>query len=145
MRTFRLKRFILERPPEPAEETPARKAFKPFTVAAGPLRVIPGRDRSARRRISWDPSPGPGVVGYRIYWAWGEQVDYSSDFADVGNMTSLVLPTEVPSFPMVTGPVEIGVTALTESGNESDMVVLSAIFDFKRPEMPLNVRIKSIH
>lgn len=144
MRSFRLKRFTVKRTQDFSVKTSLKEDFEVVGVVTGPSRASVCRDPVARRRISWEPSPSPGVVGYRIYWAVGKPVDYESEFADVGNVTNLILPTDVPSFPLVVGRMEIGVTTMSESGNESDMQVVSAMFDFKRPDMPLNVRIESI-
>lgn len=144
MRSFRLKRFIAKRTEDFAVKTSLKEDSKVLGVVTGPSRVSPCRDPVARRKISWDPSPSQGVVGYRIYWAVGKPVDYESEFADVGNVTNLILPADVPSFPLVIGRMEIGITAMSESGNESDMHVVSATFDFKRPDMPLDVKIESI-
>jgi hypothetical protein len=71
-------------------------------------------------------------------------VDYGSRFADVGEVTALVLPDDVPSFPRVTGQMEIGITSVGRSGNESDMLVVSAFFDFSRPDAPLNVKLEEV-
>ena len=74
----------------------------------------------------------------------GKRVDYDSSFADVGDVTVLVLPDDIPSFPLVAGPVEIGITAVGGSGNESDMRVLSVFVDFTRPDVPLNVKLEDM-
>jgi len=111
---------------------------------AGPSRIIEGGDRVRRRRISWDPSPSPDLAGYRIYWAVNERVGYGSDFADVGQATAIVLPDDVPAFPRMKGHMEIGVTAVSMGGNESDMAVAEAFMDFTRPGMPHNVKIEAV-
>jgi len=81
------------------------------------------------------------VERHRIYWKVGGRVGYDSHFAEVGGLTALVLPDDVPSFPLVTGQMEIGVTAIGCGGNESDMVVLSAFLDFGRPAAPSKVEL----
>jgi hypothetical protein len=101
-----------------------------------------GTGRLAKRKLSWDASPSPAVVGYRVYWAIGKRVTYDADFVDVGNLTSLTLPDGIPSFPLVAGQIEIGVTSISRSGNESDMCILSAFFDFIRPEAPLGLTLE---
>ena len=65
-----------------------------------------------RRRLKWEPSKSSQVIGYKLYWAEGGGVDYDSDFAIVGNVTELILPDDVKSFPVVRQAVELGVTLL---------------------------------
>ena len=144
MMTFRLKRFVLDRPVMLGGESARSRDSEALTATAGPSRIIEGGERVRRRKISWDPSPSPDVIGYRVYWAANERVGYHSEFADVGLATALLLPDDVPVFPRVRGKMEIGVTALSRSGNESDMGIVKAFFDFTRPGMPLHLRIETI-
>jgi hypothetical protein len=144
MKTFRLRKFLLAQPIVLSEKTGRGPDSAISGVFTGSARTIEGRDRISRKRISWNPSSSPGVSGYRIYWAVNGKVGYDSDFADVGLVTALRLPDDVPSFPHVTSPMEIGVTALSRSGNESDMTIVSAFVDFARPEMPCNLKIRNM-
>jgi hypothetical protein len=89
-----------------------------------------------KRKIRWEPSKSTNVLGYKLYWTEGRGVNYDSDCALVGNQTEVVLPDDVPTFPVVKGSLEIGITAVTEVGNESDMIKLSAPFQFAVPEPP---------
>jgi len=97
-----------------------------------------------KKKVSWDAVDNPDVAGYKLYWAVGGKVDYDSEFAEVGNVTEVILPDNVPSFPLVVGDIEIGVTAVSHKGNESDMSVFSAPFDFTAPEAPANLIIKDL-
>jgi len=117
---------------------------EPSAFVVRPSRTIKGTGRATKKKLSWDASPGPAVAGYRIYWDAGRRVDYDSTFADVGKVTVLVLPDDIPSFPLVTGQMEIGLTSISESGNESDMRVLSVFIDFTRPEVPGNVKLEDM-
>ena len=139
MRTFRLRRFELRRSPE--GERRAVSVPPPFVVR--PVRTMAGTGRVRGKRLSWEASPDPAVQGYRVYWEVGNNVGYGSTFADVGKVTSLLLPHDLPSFPLVSGRMEIGITSVSKSGNESDMRVLSAYLDFGRPEAPRNVKIEN--
>ncbi len=116
---------------------------KAYGFAVTRARMIRGPGRLVKRKISWEASPTPSVVGYRVYWAVGRQVTYDSPFADVGHSTSFTLPDDLPSFPLVAGRVEIGVTSLSRSGNESDMLVLSALFDFTKPRAPVGLKLEN--
>jgi hypothetical protein len=106
-------------------------------------RMIRGLGRVAKKKISWEASPSPSVVGYRVYWAVGKRVTYDSPFVDVGRSTSFTLPDDVPSFPLIAGRIEIGVTSVSRSGNESDMLVLSALFDFTKPRAPMGLKVEN--
>lgn len=107
-------------------------------------RKIPGTGRYKKQRLSWGSSASPDVASYRIYWAMGKDVGYDSDFLDVGNVTSVVLPDDIPCFSGIRSLIEIGVTAVGSGGNESDMSVCSAFFDFSRPEEPKNLRFEDL-
>jgi hypothetical protein len=144
MRTFRLKKYVPDRPLFLSEMSRHGREPEVSGHIIGPSRIIEGGDRVRRRKISWDLSPSPDVIGYRVYWAVNERVSYHSEFADVGLVTAIVLPDDVPSFRRVTGQVEIGITAVSRSGNESDMGIVEAFFDFTRPGMPLHLRIETI-
>ena len=47
-----------------------------------------------------------------------------------------MLPDDVKSFTPNGGPIEFGVTAVDELGNESDMVTLTAPYQFNVPKAP---------
>lgn len=95
-----------------------------------------------RRRLKWEPSKSSQVIGYKLYWEEGSGVDYDSDFAIVGNVTEVILPDDVKSFPVVQQAVELGVTALNEVGNESDMIKIYASFQFSVPDIPKKLEIE---
>jgi hypothetical protein len=95
-----------------------------------------------KRKIRWEPSASATVTNYRFYWSEIGAVDYDSNFQEVGNVTQVVLPDDVPSFPLNAGEIEIGITGLTETGNESDFVRISAHFDFTVPGAPKNLIIE---
>jgi len=95
----------------------------------------------AKRSISWGASTAPDVAGYKLYWkvGEGEVVDYLSDNQDVGNVTNITIPDDVPTFPLVDDLVQIGITAYDDVGNESDMTVANVPFDFTAPDAPTNL------
>lgn len=138
MRTFKLRKFELRRSPD--RERRLVSVPSPFVLR--PLKTMARTGRTRGKKLSWDASPDPGVEGYRIYWEVGKRVDYDSTFADVGNVTFVLLPHDLPSFPLVSGQMEIGITSVNKSGNESDMRVLSSYLDFSRPEAPRNVKLE---
>lgn len=96
--------------------------------------------KDKRARVRWKASGSPNVVGYKLYWAVGGNVNYDSDFAEVGNVTEVVLPDDVPSFSVLPINIEIGVTAVNQMRRESDMVKHMVIFKFIPPDSPRDPR-----
>ncbi len=100
--------------------------------------------RVRKRKVHWDASNGLGVVGYKLYWAVGKGVNYDSDFADLGNVTEVILPDNVPSFPIDAGDIEIAVVAVDHIGNESDLTKLYAPFGFTAPDAPTGLAVETL-
>jgi hypothetical protein len=100
--------------------------------------------RVRKRKVHWDASDGLGVVGYKLYWAVGKGVNYDSDFADLGNVTEVILPDDVPSFPIEAGDIELAVVAVDHIGNESDMTKLYAPFGFTAPDAPTGLAVETL-
>jgi hypothetical protein len=112
-------------PPEPVNEQPVG------------IRVeIKKTGKIKRKRIRWYGSPSPEVVKYRLYWSAEGEVDYDSQYVELGNVADAILPDDIPSFPLITGTVYLGITALSQAGNESDMTKITASLDFTVPEAP---------
>ena len=97
-----------------------------------------------KRKLHWKPSDSPQVVGYRLYWSEGEKVDYDSPSANLGNVTEVLLPDGIEGFAPGKGPIEFGITAVDELGNESDMVVFSAAYQFNVPQAPQDVSMEAL-
>lgn len=96
-----------------------------------------------RRRLRWNPSPSPQVVGYKLYWSADGGVDYDSNSIKLGNVTEIVLPDDVKEFAAISGPVELGIAAVDEIGNESDLVTLKTPFQFAVPQAPADLRLEA--
>ena len=115
-------------PPEPAEEQPVG------------IRVeIKKTGKIKRKRIRWYRSPSTEVVKYRLYWSAEGEVDYDSQYVELGNVADAILPDDIPSFPLIIGTVYLGITALSQAGNESDMTNITASLDFTVPEAPKQI------
>jgi hypothetical protein len=97
-----------------------------------------------KRKLHWKASESPQVVGYKLYWSEGEQVDYESQSAALGNVTQVLLPDEIPGFTPGRGTVEFGITAVDELGNESDMVTFAADHQFNVPQAPQQVSMEAL-
>jgi len=103
-----------------------------------------GVGRVKKKRVRWHPSPSPDVSNYRLYWSKYGEVNYTSDHAELGKVTEVILPDDVPSFPLEAGHMELGVTAINRFGNESHMIKLRAYFDFTVPDAPLNLEVQDM-
>jgi hypothetical protein len=86
------------------------------------------------KKIRWSPSPTPEIARHRLYWALGKSVDYYSDFVEVISDKELILPDDIPCFPLVTAFIEFGITAVDRDGNESDMTGRHVFVDFALPK-----------
>ena len=70
--------------------------------------------------------------------------NFSSNRSQGENKTEFhAWPDTIPSFPLIDSEVEIGVTAVNEAGNESDMAKCTATFQFTVPEAPKDLKIES--
>ena len=96
------------------------------------------------RRLLWEPSTSPNVIGYKLYWAEEGEVNYDSPCAMMGNVAEVILPEQVPSFPLVKGAIELGITAINEIGNESDMMKFAIPFQFTVPDAPTSPRLEAL-
>jgi hypothetical protein len=115
-------------PSEPVEE-------RPFGIKV----EIKKTGKIKRKRIRWYRSPSIEVIKYRLYWSIGAEVDYNSQYVELGNVAEAILPDDIPSFPLIIGTLHLGITALSKAGNESDMTKISASLDFAVPEAPKQV------
>jgi hypothetical protein len=97
-----------------------------------------------RKKVRWELSSSLDVATYRLYWSKDGGVNYDSDHADFGHVTEIILPDDIPSFPLVTGDMELGVTAINHAGNESDICRLTVDFNFEMPDAPQNLKVEDI-
>ena len=115
-------------PPELLEERPA--GIRVEIKKAGKIK---------RKRIRWYRSPSAEVIRYRLYWSVEGEVDYDSQYVEFGDVAEAVLPDDIPSFPLITGTLYLGITAVNKAGNESDMTKITASLDFMVPEAPKQI------
>lgn len=87
--------------------------------------------------LSFEASASPDVVGYKMYVSpQGQGLDYDSEVVDLGNSTSVDLGT-VPALISKDGTFDIGITAVDDGGNESDMSIIGGVpLDFVPPTPP---------
>ena len=100
--------------------------------------------RIRQKKIRWQASPTPGISAYKLYWSTDGTLDYSSPSLELSDSNEIVLPQDIPSFPLVNGPIALGVSAVNDAGNESDITEMTADFHFAVPEPPRNLRIEDL-
>jgi len=95
------------------------------------------------RRISWEPSIAEDVVAHRVYVVQGIEEPTYDDLNVTVNMpkTEVVVPDEFPGFPLYDGEYTIGIVAIDDWGNESDMATATVPFDFIAPSAPTNIKV----
>ena len=96
------------------------------------------------KRLRWEPAAGEEATKYKLYWSENGTVDYSSNFAEVGVVTLVILPDDIPSFPRMAGNLELGIAAVNQAGNESNITKISAYFDFTVPEAPKSLVVEDV-
>jgi len=100
-------------------------------------------ERFTLEGLSYNPGivklcESPGISG-GLPW-----INYDSPCPLIGNVTEVVLPERVPSFPIVKGSMELGITAIDEVGNESDMMIFATPFQFSVPDAPTSPRLETL-
>jgi hypothetical protein len=96
------------------------------------------------KKLRWEPAAGEEATKYKLYWSENGMVDYTSSFAEVGVVTQVILPDDIPSFPRMAGNLELGIAAVNQAGNESDITKISAYFDFTVPEAPKSLVVEDV-
>jgi len=97
-----------------------------------------------QKKLRWEPAVGEESAKYKLYWSENGTLDYTSRFAEVGAVTQVILPDDIPSFPRVAGNLELGIAAVNQAGNESDITKISAYFDFTVPEAPKSLVVEDL-
>ncbi len=97
-----------------------------------------------KKRVRWELSSSVDVATYRLYWSKDGGVNYDSEHADFGHVTEIILPDDIPSFPLVTADMELGISAINHAGNESDICRLTVDFNFEVPDAPQNLKVEDI-
>ena len=93
-----------------------------------------------KRTVRWEASAD--AKKYRLYWSTQGPVGYDSEFFEIENKSLVILPDEVPSFPKIAENVELGITAVNEVGNESDLTIARVYVDFTVPEAPKAITVE---
>jgi hypothetical protein len=95
--------------------------------------------RIRKCKLCWEASTSENVVGYKLYWSRGTEVDYDAKYIKIGSATEIILPDDVI---FSDGPVMFGVTAVDRDGNESDMVTIDRPYRMQVPDAPTGLSIQ---
>jgi Tfp pilus assembly protein PilZ len=134
---FRIQGQALMQKPDPGQEN----QNKQLNIKEKEARRM-GKIRT--KKLRWEPAAGEATTKYKLYWSENGTVDYASSFAEVGAVTQVILPEDIPSFPRIAGNLELGIAAVNQAGNESDITKISAYFDFTVPEAPKSLVVEDL-
>lgn len=89
------------------------------------------------RKVQWNPVTVPDLKGYNLYYASGSAVlDHNAPFVYVGNVTEVVITDVIPAAINWNGDYTLGVSAVDNVGNESNIAAGTSFFDFQAPPSP---------
>jgi len=134
---FRVTDRALMLKPDPGQEKPNKELniTKKEAFQMGKIK---------QKKLRWEPAGGEESANYKLYWSKNGTLDYTSSFAEVGTVTQVTLPDDIPSFPRMAGNLELGIASVNQAGNESDITKISAYFDFTVPEAPKNLVVEEL-
>ena len=104
----------------------------------------PRTGKIKRKMVCWQGSASPDVSNYRLYWSTQGDVSYDSFHVDLGPVTQIILPDDVPSFPLDSGDMALGVSAVNSAGNESHITEITVHFNFTVPAAPKNLQVEDM-
>lgn len=100
-----------------------------------------GMSKLASNKVGWNRSSADDVVGYRLRMApVPSEVTYDTPSFDVGDVTEFDFSTDT-DFDGFDGVFNLGLTAVDDGGNESDITKLDNYpLDLVPPDAPGNFR-----
>jgi hypothetical protein len=95
------------------------------------------------KKLTWTASDSTDVVGHNVYIRTGINTLTYDDLKlyVVMPTVEVSLPDGFPGFPLFDGDFMIGISAVDDWGNESDIVSIARPFDFIAPNVPTNLNI----
>lgn len=85
------------------------------------------------------------VLKYRLYWTAGDKLGHDSDYIELKDTKQVLLPDAIPALPKKGYDIQVGLSAINDAGNESDITMLNARLDFSIPDAPKNVKVEVIN
>ena len=101
-----------------------------------------------KKRVRWDADPNtPDIIAHKVYVAKEADVlDYASPNVQVTMpQTEIILPDAYPpgTFDEDVN-YQVGISAVDDVGNESNIVIVTAPFDFIAPGAPSNIVVENV-
>jgi len=87
-------------------------------------------------KLSWKPSGSDLLAGYKLYWSIKSPVNYSSNSIKLSKINELDLPDILVGIALSGESIYLGISAVDEMGNESDIITLSEPYNFSVPPAP---------
>jgi hypothetical protein len=121
-----------------------------YDLESGEEKSVPMTSKALRtgkikkKILRWQASSSLNVSSYRLYWSKSGGVNYDSYHIDLGNVTEVILPDDVPSFPLDSKDLTLGVSAVNTAGNESHITEITEHFNFNVPDPPKKLEVEDI-
>jgi len=101
-------------------------------------------------KLTWKPSESDldidnFNVNYRLYWSNLPPVTYNSNFVMLGNVTEVDLPDTLGTHESSGGLIYIGISAVDQWGNESDIITLPEPFKLTAPAAPVDLKLNTLN
>lgn len=87
-------------------------------------------------KLSWKHSKSDLIAGYKLYWSIKSPVHYSSNSIKLDKINELDMPDILIGIALSGESIYLGISAIDEMGNESDITTLSEPFNFSVPSAP---------
>ena len=98
-----------------------------------------GMPRIKRCKLSWKPSDSDLIVGYRLYWSNKDSLNYDCGFVELGNVQEIFLPDAIKDIADAGRSVTLGISAVDNQGNESDITKLAEPYQAVAPPAPVDL------
>jgi hypothetical protein len=85
-------------------------------------------------KLSWTHRKSDQVAGYRLYWSKENKVTYDSPSKMIGKVNEIYLPEILKDVPMYDEPIFLGIAAVDNRGQESDIAMFAEPY---QPMVPL--------
>jgi len=95
--------------------------------------------RIRKCKLSWKPSESRLVAGYRLYWSNETPVSYNSNFIEIGNVNEVNLPDILMGVAPSGESIYLGISAVDEAKNESDLIFLPESYHLSVPPAPVDL------
>jgi len=105
--------------------------------------VILGRIKKCK--LSWKPSESNLNVDYKLYWSNATPVSYDSNCIKLGSTTEVYLPDILVTHESLGESIYLGISAVDEWGNESDIITLPEPYKLSAPAAPMDLSLTALN